>query len=102
MANFLKILVGETALKDPFPIILNYDVIENIKLKDPDAVEAVSGKILISLDIRDGEGNTDLNATKIALQTIFDAIQTLPGGKVVDVNFPKNIECSNFSKSIIG
>ena len=101
MANFLKILVGETA-ENSLPIILNYDVIENIYLKDPDAVEAVSGKILISLNIRDGEGDVNLNATKIALQTIFDAIQTLPGGKVVGVNFPKNIKCSNFSKTIIG
>jgi hypothetical protein len=100
MANFLKILVGETA-EDSLPIILNYDVIENIYLKDQ-AVEAVSGKILILLNIIDGEGNSNLNATKIALQTIFDAIQTLPGGKVVDVNFPKNIKCSNFSKTIIG
>ena len=100
MANFLKILVGETA-EDSLPIILNYDVIENIYLKDQ-AVEAVSGKILILLNIIDGEGNSNLNATKIALQTIFDAIQTLPGGKVVDVNFPKNIKCSNFSKTVIG
>jgi hypothetical protein len=101
MANFLKILVGETA-EDSLPIILNYDVIENIKLKGIDAIILRSGKINMDLSIRDGEGNSNLKAIRIALQTIFDAIQTLPGGKVVDVNFPKNIKCSNFSKTIIG
>jgi len=101
MANFLKILVGETA-EDSLPIILNYDVIERITLKGIDAIVLRSGKINMDLSIIDGEGNSNLNTIRIALQTIFDAIQTLPGGKVVDVNFPKNIRCSSFIEIVIG
>jgi hypothetical protein len=94
MANFLKITVTSEA---PLPLILNYDAINNIRLKGKETIEILYNNIFIQLAITNTISGTDVNTTKIGLQSIFNAIQTQPGGKIVQVNFPKNIQCVGFN-----
>lgn len=94
MANFLKITVNS----DPqLPLILNYDAINNIQLKGKETIEVLYNKTHIQLSITNTISGANVNTTKIGLQSIFNAIQTQPGGKIVQVNFPKNIQCVGFT-----